>query len=167
MNDIPNSAMRTSRFTISRANKGFLSLAQRISILIRFRTRRALRPSKLPTETKAKTFLISVGVGLAVAADHELLWPHQQQSRNAPSRPTKQSGQGSTPKNAPEASYAVPFCFLSQFQLQTIALTTFCLLSVLPDRAIESNSSFLLSPSMRSGGVRNSRPSSNSFIHRV
>ena len=54
-------------------------------------------PPNLPTETKTRTFLMRVGVGLAVMAVHELSWPYQQENRNTPSRPSNEAGQGSRP----------------------------------------------------------------------
>jgi hypothetical protein len=79
-------------------------------------------PPNLPTETKARTFLMKVGVGLAVVAVHMLSWPYQQQHRNTPSRPSNEAGQGSRPSNAPEAPYASPSRFQNQVQPQVVAL---------------------------------------------
>jgi hypothetical protein len=59
---------------------------------------RALRPSKPPNRNKSKNFPNEGWGGLAVVAVHELSWPCQQQSRNTPSRPANEAGQGSDPK---------------------------------------------------------------------
>ena len=79
-------------------------------------------PPNLLAEAKAKTFLIRVGVGLAVAAVHQLSWHYQQQDRNAPSRPSNEVGKGGRPQNAPKAPYGPPPCLQNQFQPKVIEL---------------------------------------------